>query len=156
MDFVSDNAGCFWNKPFPVNGCIIDFGGFTTYVAAEVICSYPDVVLDAEDPPMLCATRGPCASRSPSSVAVMMVGTTEEEYQDADGDAGSGHVRLAKPPQERGTARDGDPQPSQPRRRPDPLSGLVAKLTVHVAAEADTQATLAELEEQRRLLLAEA
>ena len=104
MDFVSDNAGCFRNKPFPVNGCLIDFGGFTTNVATEVICNYPDNVLEAEDPPMLCANRGPCASRTASSVAVMMFGTTEEEYQDADGDAGSGHVRLAKPPQERGTA----------------------------------------------------
>ena len=85
----------------------------------------------------------------------MMVGATEEEYQDADGDT-DGHPHLAKPPQERPTARDGDPQPSQQRRRPDPLSGLVAKLAVPVAAEADTQATSAELEEQRRLLLVEA
>ena len=110
MAFVSDNAGCFRNKPFPVKGCLIDFGGFTTYVATEVICSYPDVVLEAEDPPMLSAAQGPCAGRSPSSVAVMMVGKTEEVFQDApDGDAGMHRVRLAKPPQERGAARDGDP-----------------------------------------------
>ena len=30
MDFVSDNAGCFRNKPFPANGCLIDFCVFTT------------------------------------------------------------------------------------------------------------------------------
>ena len=97
MDFVCDNAGCFRNRPFPGNGCLIDFGGFTTYVATEVVCSYPDLVLEAEDPPMLCAAWGLRTDRSPSSVAVMMVGTTEEEYQDADGDT-DGVPRLAKPP----------------------------------------------------------
>ena len=97
MDFVCDNAGCFRKRPFPVNGCLIDFGGFTTYVATEVVCSYPDIVLEAEDPPMLCAARGLRVGRPPSSVTVMMVGATEEEYQDADGDT-DGHPRLAKPP----------------------------------------------------------
>ena len=63
------------------SGCLIDFGVFTTYVATEVVCSYPDVVLEAEDPPMLRAARGPRVDRPAGCVAVMMVGVTEEVFR---------------------------------------------------------------------------
>ena len=57
MDFVSDNAGCFRNKTFPANDCVIDFGTFTTYVATEIVCAYPDDVLEAVDPPAIRIAR---------------------------------------------------------------------------------------------------
>ena len=106
---------------------------------------------------MLRAARDQSIDSPAGCVAVMMVGVTEEVFEDApDGDTGSGRTRLAKPPQERGAARDGDPQPSHPHRRPDTLSGLVAKLAVPLTVDVDTQVTSADLDEQRRLLLAEA
>ena len=42
LNVVSDNAGCFGSRPLPRNGCLIDFGALTVYVATEVPCWFPD------------------------------------------------------------------------------------------------------------------
>ncbi|KAK1679976.1 hypothetical protein QYE76_040824 [Lolium multiflorum] len=41
LDCVSDNAGCFADRPFPAGGNIISFGGFDVYVATVAPPRYP-------------------------------------------------------------------------------------------------------------------
>ena len=38
LNVISDNAGCFGSRPLPRNGCLIEFGGLTVYVATEIVC----------------------------------------------------------------------------------------------------------------------
>ena len=48
---------------------------------------------------MICVARDQRINRPAGCVAVMMVGVTEEVFEDApDGDTGGGRTRLAKPP----------------------------------------------------------
>ena len=35
FNFVSDNAGCFSNKPFPTDGFLMTLGSFVTYVTTK-------------------------------------------------------------------------------------------------------------------------
>ena len=51
FSFVSDNAGCFSGKPFPVEGFLMMLGSFITYVTTEHVNRYPTQVIEAEDPP---------------------------------------------------------------------------------------------------------
>ena len=44
LNVVSDNAGCFGNRPLPRNGCLIDFGVLTVYVTIEVPYWFPERV----------------------------------------------------------------------------------------------------------------
>ncbi|KAK1683164.1 hypothetical protein QYE76_044012 [Lolium multiflorum] len=41
LDCISDNAGCFADRPFPAGGNIISFGGFDVYVATVAPPCYP-------------------------------------------------------------------------------------------------------------------
>ena len=64
LNFISNNAGCFGSRPFPRNGCLINFGEHQVYVATEVVCEYPERVHVAADPPAVCAVRGRRNARS--------------------------------------------------------------------------------------------
>ena len=72
LNFISDNAGCFGDRPLPRNGCLVNFGAFECYVATEVPCRYPEHVLVAADPPAVCAARGRRITRPVSCAEVMM------------------------------------------------------------------------------------
>jgi hypothetical protein len=41
LEYVSDNAGCFTNRPFPAGGSVISFGEHDIYVAAVAPPRYP-------------------------------------------------------------------------------------------------------------------
>jgi hypothetical protein len=41
LDCVSDNAGCFADRPFPAGGSIISFGEHDVYVATVAPPRYP-------------------------------------------------------------------------------------------------------------------
>ena len=72
LNVVSDNAGCFGSRPLPRNGCLIEFGSLTIYVATEVPCRFPERVQVAADPPAVCAARGRRTARPASCAEVMM------------------------------------------------------------------------------------
>ena len=93
FNFISDNAGCFANKPFPADGFLMTLGSFVTYVAIEPVREYPAQVLVAEDPPSFRAALGRRSARPGSSVEVMMVGTSAAAGK---GDARVGLVYLER------------------------------------------------------------
>ena len=41
LNVVNDNAGCFGSRPLPRNGCLIDFGALTVYIATESLAGFP-------------------------------------------------------------------------------------------------------------------
>ena len=51
LDCVSDNAGCFADRPFPAGGSVISFGGHDVYVATVAPPRYPRQVLRCASPP---------------------------------------------------------------------------------------------------------
>ncbi|KAK1647766.1 hypothetical protein QYE76_065571 [Lolium multiflorum] len=71
LDCVSDNAGCFADRPFPAGGSIISFGGHDVYVATVAPPRYPRQVLRCASPP---PRAGSSAPASPAVVQVMMAG----------------------------------------------------------------------------------
>jgi hypothetical protein len=50
LDFVSNKAGCFGNRPLPRSGSFINFGAHKVYVAIDTACVYPAKVHVAADP----------------------------------------------------------------------------------------------------------
>ncbi|KAK1642782.1 hypothetical protein QYE76_060587 [Lolium multiflorum] len=68
---VSDNAGCFADRPFPAGGSVISFGGFDVYVATVAPPRYPRQVLRCASPP---PRAGSSAPAGPAVVQVMMAG----------------------------------------------------------------------------------
>ena len=72
LNFISDNAGCFGDRPLPRHGCLVTFGDYEVYVATELSCSFPEHVLVAADPPAVCAARGWRITRPVSCAEVMM------------------------------------------------------------------------------------
>ena len=72
ISVISDNAGCLGDKPLSRNGCLVKFGSFEVYVATEVVCKYPKIVLVADDPPAVCAVRGQRITRPADCAEVMM------------------------------------------------------------------------------------
>ncbi|KAK1627955.1 hypothetical protein QYE76_002270 [Lolium multiflorum] len=71
LNCVSDNAGCFADRPFPAGGSVISFGGFDVYVATVAPPRYPRQVLRCASPP---PRAGSSAPASPAVVQVMMAG----------------------------------------------------------------------------------
>ncbi|KAK1661764.1 hypothetical protein QYE76_049923 [Lolium multiflorum] len=71
LDCVSDNAGCFADRPFPAGGSVISFGGHDVYVATVAPPRYPRQVLRCASPP---PRAGSSAPASPAVVQVMMAG----------------------------------------------------------------------------------
>ena len=68
FSFISDNAGCFAGKPFSTNGFLMTLGSFITYVAPELVSSYPTRIVEAEDPPAYRAGLGQRTARTGNSV----------------------------------------------------------------------------------------
>ncbi|KAK1613717.1 hypothetical protein QYE76_019234 [Lolium multiflorum] len=71
LNCVSDNAGCFADRPFPAGGSVISFGGFDVYVATVAPPRYPRQVLRCASPP---PRAGSSAPAGPAVVQVMMAG----------------------------------------------------------------------------------
>ncbi|KAK1648016.1 hypothetical protein QYE76_065821 [Lolium multiflorum] len=142
LDCVSDNAGCFADRPFPAGGNIISFGGFDVYVATVAPPRYPrEIVRCASPPPGAGAsltTTGPCIMQE-----VMATGD----------DAGGKSTRIRGPELERnketGTSASGAKAPPPPSR----LEEVRAKLSTPLTPGADPTTIEKDLEEHRQLLL---
>ena len=103
LNVVSDNAGCFGSRPLPRDGCLIDFGALTVYVATEVPCRFPERVQVGADPPAVCAARGRRTARPASCVEVMKTapGAGVGKATASDADPGTKSTRTGRPPLER-------------------------------------------------------
>jgi hypothetical protein len=103
MDFVSDNAGNFGNKPFPRNGSFLTFSAHRVYVSMVQVCRHPEVVHVAVDPPAVCAARGRRTGRPASCVEVMTAGLGADVGKAATAEkaAGGRTTRSGKPAYER-------------------------------------------------------
>ncbi|KAK1687132.1 hypothetical protein QYE76_047980 [Lolium multiflorum] len=142
LDCVSDNAGCFADRPFPAGGNIISFGGFDVYVATVAPPRYPrEIVRCASPPPGAGAsltTAGPCIMQE-----VMATGE----------DAGGKSTRIRGPELERnketGASASGAKAPPPPSR----LDEVRAKLSTPLTPGADPTTIEKDLEEHRQLLL---
>ena len=148
--FISDNAGCFANKPFPADGFLMTLGSFVTYVTTEPVREYPAQVLVAEDPPSFRAALGRRSARPGSSVEVMMTGASAGAGK---GDAGNSI------PEELITPTDPVDKPTRmtkfPKEKPDPvgplgmssreapLEDVLEKLARPVAPGANVELTIA-------------
>ena len=163
--FIADNAGDFGNKPCPRNGCLVEFGDFECYVAttAAPVRRHPREVLEAEDPPAVCAVRGRRTDRLPRSVEVMTGAAT------AAGAAAGAAAGKAAP--EVGTSAPPVPEPpakakskrmrGPPLERPEnirmaassPLRETIQKIADPVVASADPVQARAELEAARLNML---
>jgi hypothetical protein len=97
LDFVSDNAGCFGNRPLPRSGSFINFSADKVYVVINTTCVYPVQVHVAADPPAIHAGRGRQTARC-ASVEVMMTAPGADAGKGIAGDANT----LAKAPRARG------------------------------------------------------
>ena len=96
LNFISDNAGCFGDRPLPRNGCLVTFGAYDVYVATEVSCSFPEHVLIAADPPVVCAARGRRIARPVSCAEVMMTKASKiGAAQTGAGNAGTSNPAAA-------------------------------------------------------------
>ena len=158
LNVVSDNAGCFGSRPLPRNGCLIDFGALTVYVATEVPCWFPERVQLGADPPAVCAARGRRTARPASCVEVMMTapGAGVGKAMAGDADAGSKSARPGRPPLERPENRAAQASASSVPVTPSPLQNVIEKLATPVAPSADAALAQAELEEQHKNILLEA
>ncbi|KAK1652414.1 hypothetical protein QYE76_070219 [Lolium multiflorum] len=142
LDCVSDNAGCFADRPFPAGGNIISFGGFDVYVATVAPPRYPrEIVRCASPPPGAGAsltTTGPCIMQE-----VMATGD----------DAADKTTRIRGPALERnkdaGASASGAKAPPPPSR----LDEVRAKLSTPLTPGADPTTIEKDLEEHRQLLL---
>ena len=130
LNVISDNAGCFGDRPLPRNGCLIEFGGLTVYVATEIVCRYPERVQVPADPPAVCAARGRRTARPASCVEVMMTapGTGVGKAMAGDADTGSKSARPGRPPLERPENRTTQASTSSVPVMPSPLQDVIEKL----------------------------
>ena len=144
-------AGCFGSRPLPRNGCLIEFGGFTIYVATKIVRGYPDKVHIAADPPAVCAARGRHIARPASCVEVMMTSPVfAARGVVAEAEASTKSARTARPPlvkPENRTTHAGTPAVPVV---PSSLQDVIEKLATPVAPSADAALAQAELDEQRR------
>ncbi|KAK1649207.1 hypothetical protein QYE76_067012 [Lolium multiflorum] len=145
LDCVSDNAGCFADRPFPAGGSIITFGGHDVYVATVAPPRYPHQILCCASPPL-----GAGASHNAASPCIV------QEVMETGDDAGDKSTRIRGPVLERtaaaGTSDSGPKAPPPPSR----LDEVRAKLSSPVTAGANPTTIEADLEAHRRLLLMQA
>ncbi|KAK1677429.1 hypothetical protein QYE76_038277 [Lolium multiflorum] len=145
LDCVSDNAGCFADRPFPAGGIIIAFGGHDVYVATVAPSRYPRQVLRCASPPPGAGAGG----NFTNSCTVQEVMTTAAENVDKT-------TRVRGPALERtgagGASGSGPKQPQPPSR----LDEVQAKLSSPLTAGADPTTIEADLEAHRQLLLRQA
>ncbi|KAK1609247.1 hypothetical protein QYE76_032920 [Lolium multiflorum] len=108
LDCISDNAGCFADRPFPAGGNIISFGGFDVYVATVAPPRYPRQILRCASPP------GAGASLTTASPCIM------HEVMATGDDAGAKSTRIRGPELERhlaaGASGSGAKAPPLPSR----------------------------------------
>ncbi|KAK1678494.1 hypothetical protein QYE76_039342 [Lolium multiflorum] len=142
LDCVSDNAGCFADRPFPAGGNIISFGGFDVYVATVAPPRYPrEIVRCASPPPGAGAsltTAGPCIMQE-----VMATGD----------DAGGKSTRIRGPVLEREAAAGASASGAKAPPPPSRLEEVRAKLSTPLTPGADPTTIEKDLEEHRQLLL---
>ncbi|KAK1642227.1 hypothetical protein QYE76_060032 [Lolium multiflorum] len=140
LNCVSDNAGCFADRPFPAGGSVISFGGFDVYVATVAPPRYPRQVLRCASPP---PRAGSSAPASPAVVQVMMAGD----------ELPTKNPRMRGPNLERNI--DPNASGSGPKAPPPPsrLDAVRAKLSTPLTPGADPTAIEADLEAHRQLLL---
>ncbi|XP_051178949.1 uncharacterized protein [Lolium perenne] len=144
LDYVSDNAGCFADRPFPAGGSIISFGGHDVYVAIVAPPRYPRQVLRCASPP-----PGAGASSVPASPAVVQVMMAGEKLPTKS-------TRVRGPNMERNVdphaSGSGPKEPAPPSR----LDEVRAKLSSPLTAGGDATVVEADLEAHRQLLLKQA
>ena len=140
LNCVSDNAGCFADRPFPAGGSIICFGDHDVYVATVAPPRYPRQVLRCASPP---PRAGCSAPASPAVVQVMMAGD----------ELPTKNPRMRGPNLERNI--DPNASGSGPKAPPPPsrLDAVRAKLSTPLTPGADPTAIEADLEAHRQLLL---
>ena len=135
LNVVVDNAGCFGSRPLPRNGCLIEFGSLTVYVATEFPCRFPERVQVAADPPAVCAARGRRTARPASCAEVMMtapvIGTSIATAGETEVSTRS--TRTARPPLERPENRTVQAGISRVPVTPSPLQDVIQKLATPVA-----------------------
>ncbi|KAK1665990.1 hypothetical protein QYE76_054149 [Lolium multiflorum] len=146
LDCVSDNAGCFADRPFPAGGNIISFGGFDVYVATVAPPCYPREIARCASPP-----PGAGASLTTAGPRIMQEAM-------ATGDDASGKSTRVRGPELERTNRDAGASGSGPRAPAPPsrLDEVRAKLSSPLTAGADPSAIEKDLETHRQLLLMQA
>ncbi|KAK1670608.1 hypothetical protein QYE76_058767 [Lolium multiflorum] len=142
LDRISDNAGCFADRPFPAGGNIISFGGFDVYVATVAPPRYPREILRCASPP-----PGAGASLTTASPCIMheVMATGDEQPTKS--------TRIRGPDLERhltaGASGSGAKAPPPPSR----LEEVRAKLSTPLTPGGDPTTIEADLEAHRQLLL---
>ena len=164
FSFISDNAGCFSGKPFPVDGFLMTLGSFITYVATEAVSSYPTRVVEAEDPPAYHAGPGQRTARPGNSVGVMMAESNADTSKEVPGkgvpdelvtpmgDPVDKRNRGAKFPKEKTDHTTTYTGPLGMSGMEVPLEEVIEKLDRPVAPSANVELTIAELEAERQRL----
>ncbi|KAK1620452.1 hypothetical protein QYE76_025969 [Lolium multiflorum] len=142
LDCVSDNAGCFADRPFPAGGSVISFGGHDVYVATVAPPRYPRQVLRCASPPPRAGSSAPV---SPAVVQVMMAG---EELPSKNPRTRGPNLERNVDPNASGSGPKAPPPPSR-------LEQVRAKLSTPLTTGAGTDAAAveADLEAHRVLLL---
>ncbi|KAK1617033.1 hypothetical protein QYE76_022550 [Lolium multiflorum] len=122
LDCVSDNAGCFADRPFPAGGNVISFGGFDVYVATVAPPRYPREIVRCASPP-----PGAGASLTTASPCIM------QEVMATGDDAGDKSTRVRGPELERnkdaGASGSGAKAPPPPSRLDEVRAKLSTPLT---------------------------
>ncbi|KAK1650796.1 hypothetical protein QYE76_068601 [Lolium multiflorum] len=140
LDCVSDNAGCFADRPFPAGGSVISFGGHDVYVATVAPPRYPRQVLRCASPP---PRAGSSAPASPVVVQVMMAG---EELPTKNPRTRGPNLERNVDPNASGSGPKAPPPPSR-------LDEVRAKLSTPLTPGGDPTTIEADLEAHRQLLL---
>ncbi|KAK1602292.1 hypothetical protein QYE76_008141 [Lolium multiflorum] len=143
LDCVSDNAGCFADRPFPAGGSVISFGGHDVYVATVAPPRYPRQVLRCASPP---PRAGSSAPASPAVVQVMMAG---EELPTKNPRTRGPNLERNIDPNASGSGPKAPPPPSR-------LDEVRTKLSSPLTAGGDAATVEADLEAHRQLLLQQA
>ena len=143
LDCVSDNAGCFADRPFPDGGHVITFGAHDVYVAIVAPPRYPRQVQSCTSAPpgaVTCsALASPCVVQEVMAIDENITKTTRNRgpalERNANTDGGASGSGLHPPPP------------------PSRLEVARAKLSTPLTAGADPGTIEADLEAHRLLLL---